>query len=697
MSVEKIVAVQRAAKKVGYQLNVQAQSLRSSKNLGIAFILPDINAEQYYQLYRSLYQVYQPSLSEPIDLYLTNNLPERELNILQMLRAKSYQTIITVSSLSNSKPYYEMLKLSEENILFAYRQPVGAKYYYTLDYETAGEDIAIKALEQKPNHIGVFCDPLEYTNSARFAQSIRETCTKLSPQTQLSIFPAHVSEFNSLAFDFFRKYPPDLFIAQDTEKTRALTQAAWFGSTQSCPPVLQLSDNLPALFDGITNYQMDYGRLGTVLASHIREPKKLDKSCILKNFGFPSRQLPTYSHENPATLNILILPSPSTDALKKLLPNFYRQTGIKVNLAVHPYDEVFDILSHLNLHPYYDLLRIDMACFPWFAEKILLPLDSISPELPLLLDNFSGKIQQHFSIVNDIAWAIPFDASMQLLFYRRDLFEDTAIKRMFYEKTGKELTLPESFKQFDEVASFFSNLHQSEDRQRPMGTAVTLGSSGLIATEYLLRYYSLGGRIVTENHPEQLDASIAAKALEQYLQHIDIAMNLTGEWWNDAVKHFEQGNLAMLIMYSNLFNEIALTAASSTVGYTTVPGKISQLGGGSLGMSRYSKKKKQVEQFFHWLYSDDVARQLVLLGGNCAWSGICHDQNVLKLYPWFNLLNEKELTAIRESQGYKGRPFNLRQAEIIIGQGVTNAVNGIMDVTQAIEYINMRIRNETGY
>ncbi|MGQ7180544.1 hypothetical protein ACUOA5_37725, partial [Escherichia coli] len=90
------------------------------------------------------------------------------------------------------------------------------------------------------------------------------------------------------------------------------------------------------------------------------------------------------------------------------------------------------------------------------------------------------------------------------------------------------------------------------------------------------------------------------------------------------------------------------------------------------------------------------ARLLVLLGGNSAWSGICHDQNVLNLYPWFNLLNEKGMKGIRESQGSQGEPFNLRQAEIIIGQGVTNAINGIMNVNQAVEYINARIRNETG-
>lgn len=156
---------------------------------------------------------------------------------------------------------------------------------------------------------------------------------------------------------------------------------------------------------------------------------------------------------------MLILPSPSTDALKKLLPHFYRQTGIKVNLAVYPYDEVFEILSHLHLHPYYDLLRIDMACFPGLQKNIITAGIGL-PELPLLLDNFSEQLQQYFSLVNGTAWAIPFDASMQLLFYRRDLFEDATIKRMFYESTGKELTLPENFAQFDEIATFFSQRHQ---------------------------------------------------------------------------------------------------------------------------------------------------------------------------------------------------------------------------------------------
>ncbi|QHM70785.1 hypothetical protein C7M51_01064 [Mixta intestinalis] len=70
--------------------------------------------------------------------------------------------------------------------------------------------------------------------------------------------------------------------------------------------------------------------------------------------------------------------------------------------------------------------------------------------------------------------------------------------------------------------------------------------------------------------------------------------------------------------------------------------------------------------------------------------------NYPALYPWFNLLTTQGSTGIRETRNNQGEPFNLRQAEIIIGQGVTNAVNGIMDVAQAVNYINRRIQQETG-
>ena len=47
---------------------------------------------------------------------------------------------------------------------------------------------------------------------------------------KLTVLSSQAGESNTVAFDFFRGVPPDIFITQDSDKTRAVTQAAWFGS-----------------------------------------------------------------------------------------------------------------------------------------------------------------------------------------------------------------------------------------------------------------------------------------------------------------------------------------------------------------------------------------------------------------------------------------------------------------------------------
>lgn len=695
VSVEKIEAVQRAAQQMGYQINAQAQSLRASKNSGVALILPNINNEQYHQLYRGLQQSLPSSFPGDLDLYVTNDLPSAETAILQTLAAKSYQTIVTVSCLADSDIYYQTLRLPAEQILFVYRHPTQAQTKFSLDFCHAGQAIATEIARDRPAHAGVLCEPLAYANSRCFVDSLKNTLAQLSPSTQLTVIPSPASECHTAAFAFFADQPPQILIAQDAEKGRCLTQAAYLGSAVPCPPIWQLSDNEPSVVSNQYNYQMDYARLGLEIARHISGSGSQAGEKMLKNRGFALDvgYVPATSPQ-AETLNMLILPSPSTDALKKLLPHFYRQTGIEVNLAVYPYDEVFEILSNLHLHPYYDLLRIDMACLPWFAEKALTPLAEIAPQLPDLLNNFSAEIGHHFSQIDGKAYALPFDASTQLLFYRRDLFDDPTVKRMFYEKSGKELKIPTSFDEFDDITAFFTAIHQPGNPQRPVGSSTTLGSSGLIATEYLLRYYALGGRLVHQDKPVQLEPALAVEALRQYQQQLTVTTNLNSEWWNSSVAQFELGQLAMLIMYMNLFNDVAHSPISPAIGYAPVPGNTPQMGGGSLGMSRFSDKKTQVEQFFRWLYSAEITEHLVLLGGNSAHRSIYQNQRILHLYPWFNLLRDNPSSGIRESRGLQGELFNLRHAEIIIGQGVTNVVNKIMEPEQAIAYINQRLLNE---
>ncbi|MTH48023.1 extracellular solute-binding protein [Intestinirhabdus alba] len=691
VSVEKIEAVRRAASAMGYQLNAQAQSLRASKSNDIALVLPDIDATPCHRLYSGIARALPPGTA--LNLYLTGDRPAREREILAALATRAPKAVIVASCLEEADDWYRALRLPPRQIAFVWRRPRNAEVSFSHDFFAAGEEIARRIAAGKHQHVGVLCDPLHYACAGRFVAGIRAA---LPPDARLTIIDSPDEEADLAAFDFFSAAPPDAFITQDNEKLRSLTRALALGHSGRPGALYSLSDSEPPA-DAVTHYyQLDYGYLGQRIVSDLEEDKALPPETLLANRGFALPPLPPRTQAPEETLNLLILPSPSTQALKKLLPHFARQTGIRVNLAVHPWDEVFTILSSPEQLAWYDLLRIDVACLPWFARQRLRPLADIADDLPALAAPFPPALVEQFCRVNDeTLWALPFDASTQLLFYRRDLFSDPTLSRMYYEKHGEALRVPQRFSEFDRIARFFGELHEPGNPRRPSGSSITLGNAGLIATEYLLRYYAEGGRLLHPDRPPSLEPERGVAALEGYLAQLDIASHLKKEWWSASVESFRDGQLAMLIVYSNLFNPLSQRGRFPAPGFAPVPGAQPQIGGGALGMSCYSEKKTQAAQFFRWLYSPEIVQNLVLLGGNSAHPSVYANQRILQRYPWLDLLRDGERYGRRESLDYQGRPFNLRLAENIIGQGVSHAINNIMPPGQAIAFINQRLRSET--
>ncbi|AHG18600.1 hypothetical protein Z042_02415 [Chania multitudinisentens RB-25] len=690
VSVEKVEAVMRAAQQMGYELNTQAQLLRAKSRNAVAIVLPNINTEQHYQLYTGLHHTLRNHFDGELDLHLTDDIAANERAIIKKLAGKGYQTIITVSCLTRADEYYHALKLPQAQILFVYRKPQGAKRHISLDYSQVARDIGDDILRRNFSTIGILTDPITYHYVDEF---IRELNRTLGNKSRVIVCSSPAVESYKTAFDFFRDDTPDAIIAMDKEKNQYVLIANTLGNTANVPALYILSDNAVFMQDEMYCYQMSYNELGVLIAKSLNATIPTALPAAIRNRGFSQLGALKRKPSTPISdsLNILLLPSPSSDALNKLLPHFYKQTGLRVRLVTFPYDELFDILSHLESHPYYDVLRLDIAVLPWFAQRILTPLDGVLPDLPHLLANYDKHVVDMYGKVNQINYAIPFDASSQLLFYRRDLFDDTMICRMFYERHGYELQVPETFQEFDTIAAFFTATHQPGNLQRPMGTSMTLGNSVLIATEYLTRYYAMGGRLLHEDHPPSLDVNIAIPVLRDYLHQLTISTPLHENWWSAAVKQFEQGGLAMQIAYMNLFNDVAHSPLLPALGYASVPGGIPQLGGGSLGLSRYSTKHREAALFFNWLYSEEIVEHRVLLGGSSARKSICLNQRITQQYPWFTSLSENVSKGLRESCWHDGSPFNLRHAEMVIGQGISYAINKLRNIEQTIDYINQRL------
>lgn len=690
VSVEKVEAVIRAAQQMGYELNAQAQLLRAKSRNAIALILPNMHAEQHHQLYEGLHHSFKGHFDGELDVYLTDDVAATERSILKKLAGKGYQTVIAVSCLARAEEYYQTLKLSQAHILFVYRRPLGATTHVSLDYAQAAREIGSTMRKRGFSTVGVLADPLHYPYVDAF---IRELTRTLGPSRRVMVCNSPPAESYKTAFELFRDGPPDAIIAMDNEKARYSVIANTLRNPANAPVLYRLSDSLQPQQEGEYYYQMNYQGLAEAIAKTLTSEPAATLPTTIRNRGFSRLSASPTQVPSPVSesLNVLLLPSPSSEALNKLLPHFYKQTGINVHLVTHPYDELFDILSHLDAHPYYDVLRLDVAALPWFAHRILTPLDDVLPALPDLLDNYDKHIVDKYCRVNQVSYAVPFDASSQLLFYRRDLFNDTMLSRMFYERFGRELQVPSTFQEFDTIADFFTGLHQPGNPQRPMGTSMTLGNSALIATEYLTRYYAMGGQLLKKGGPPHLDRDIAIAALQDYLHQLSVSMPLQENWWSAAVKRFEQGELAMQIAYMNLFNDVAHSPILPALGYASVPGGIPQLGGGSLGLSRYSKKHREAAVFFDWLYSEEIVEHRVLLGGSSARKSLCHNQQIIQQYPWFGTLAENVPKGIRESCWHDGAPFDLRSAERVIGLGVSYAINALKNIEQVIDDINQRL------
>ena len=155
---------------------------------------------------------------------------------------------------------------------------------------------------------------------------------------------------------------------------------------------------------------------------------------------------------------------------KAIAEKFTAETGITVNFTVVPYAGVFDKLSAevASGTSNYDVATIDviwMAKFAEFAEPLDdLFTDEIKADLPpaLLADaQVDGKFV-----------GMPGWANAEILFYRKDLFEDAAQQAAFEEKFGRDLAVPQTWEEFRDVAVFFTQDTNSDGTIDLYGTDV---------------------------------------------------------------------------------------------------------------------------------------------------------------------------------------------------------------------------------
>ncbi|MBX5174246.1 sugar ABC transporter substrate-binding protein [Rhizobium sp. NZLR1b] len=252
------------------------------------------------------------------------------------------------------------------------------------------------------------------------------------------------------------------------------------------------------------------------------------------------------------TINVLV--EGGGEMLQKAVAEkFTAETGIEVKFSVVPYQGVFDKFSAeiASGSSAFDVVAIDVVWNAKFAGHVedLSPLftEAVRKDLPpaLLADaKVGGKM------IGMPAWA-----NAEIVFYRKDLFDKPEEQKAFQAKYGYPLAPPKSWRQWRDIAKFFTRDTDGDGKTDFWGT----DTIGTFSEEWMAHVLQAGspGVILDKDGKVIIDNEAHKKALEFYIaphctDH-SVPENVNEIGWGEAQNLFYQGKTAMMKFWAHAY------------------------------------------------------------------------------------------------------------------------------------------------
>lgn len=687
VSSEKIRLVEEAARQLGFTINERARMLRKGSSNIITVILPNIEFIQYREFYNSL-KSYAQKKGYGAELLISNDNPQEELELIQKSRALMAEGVVTLTCLQGAEDPYKQAGF--EKVCFVERKPPFEGDYSGFDYRMAGVQMAEKVLEKAYRHIAVVTASERFSNEREYLEGFFQVMDQENGCSVQKVTTDVLRISHSILNLFNSGEKVDAIITTNmgfAEKIRQIYKA-FFGDSEIRIHTLSPAYSLPE--KDFSKYELNYSLLGRETASRIIETNKKDFRAgvhLLENDGERQWKNIHLKQKAASHLNVLTLEGPEGNLMKGLAKMYTEKTGTQINVAVFSYDEIYEQFIHAETSDLFDVLRLDVTWLSWMADRLLLPLDTLDPDIGSVFPEYLPSLADHYSLFNHRPYALPFTPSAQLFFYRKDLFENVAIKRIYSERFREELKLPSDFREFNQIARFF----YEESGYTPTvryGTNLTLGSTGVAATEFLTRYFSHQEHLVYQNGRVFIDNDTGKQAMEELLEAQKYAPAQPARWWTDLARSFSDGEVAMAVMFSNYASEILASRSKivGNIGFCMVPGGNPIVGGGSLGISRNSRHPEDALAYIKWMTREPISSAMASLGSVSPCARTYSKYDIIDTFPWLELSKDcfNRSRTRRQPEGEE-KPFNEKKFLNIIGTAVKNVSMGFIPLEESLK------------
>lgn len=717
VSYEKIRMVEDVAAKLGYSLDKRASTLRKGVSGSIALIIPDISEKKYSDIYMGVLSVAK-RLDCKVCLYISGDQQYKEREVIIEAMKEKVMGVLAVSCLEDGRAEYASFLTKKTPVIFLERQGSdSALCSYTFDMGKAAR--LISSVVNPSMSVSFLTDSLSFRDQLELKESLQN----LIHIEDDSIFENNHGELSPASYRLAAVLPHTEYCIAGSELLACLAENAFTRFTGGNPRIVCLAPLSTRPNNHYISIQLNYRYLGISAAEavmdalgHETSPDHealLNRKILVVSRQFaPSgicygpkavdpKQDAALGHvcdirrQDGCRLRMLAHNTPTISALKTLIPQFTRSTGIEVDIHTTPLSELLNKAG--NEEDMWDIIRVDPSSLSHIAPRILLPLEEIDRDAGCYFRNFLDSIPEDYTRFGRTLYAYPFDISMQLLFYRRSLFESVAQQRAFYEESGNALKVPTTYEELETVARFFTRACRSES-PTPYGSSIAVYTSQTsLTSEYLPRLISAGGLAYTSKGMINLQTDAAVFALEDYIRFSKYADTAHTHDWSEVASGFVNGSYATTILYLHYASQFVRAegaAFNGDIGFAPLPGSNSLLAGGSLGVGRFSGHAQEAYQFIQWATGPDIATALVMLGGISSASIVYEQQEIIDIYPWLKYLSEHIKDGIsRPLLSFSSFNYDQKEFECRLGSNLLDALNGRKTPGQALSETQEYLRS----
>jgi len=707
VSPETAKKVLSAIDKLGYVPTAAARNLKLNRSMNIAVILPRISEGHFSAMYGGIERVLADR-GYFTHLMLSSEIPKKEQDLLRLESQQRADGIILMSC----RPDSAAELLSDMNIacpvVFLERDAGKGRNFVGCDNSSAMRDFVTGLFSQDYGEIALICGPQEFSAESDFLEGFRQAFLiqgrPLGEDHIIVTSSSREGSFRGAVELFQSSFIPEAVICTSEELARGAEKALEFLKSylSVSPEIIAVSDASWVRPDrGEENLLLKpSSRLGEAAAELLirnmedpdfREPGRILLTDTLR-FRIPEEKRNPGETRRKTRLRLAMLEGAATRALLSLARDFEHRSGYALEIDQFPYEELYERLTDRDYIKNFDILQVDL---PWMEEIVgegtLLPLD---PYLNRNL-NFKNKIipgaLESYAYFSGSYYAIPFIFGTQLLFYRKDLFEDPRIQNQYYELHRSRLAPPATWDDYNTLAEFFTRACNPDS---PVRYGTTLGgkdSSGAVC-EVLPRIWGCGGDVFGSRGEVILHRPEAVRGLASYCRSFRYAPEgAAGWWWNDQADLFTRGEAAMMMLFvahATGISDRHHMKIAGRIGYEIVPGRQPLLGGWSLGIHTRSREKDGAFEFLNWLSRASNAVPHMILGGANPSIHLYESSELRSVYPWLEKsLESYSLSRKRQIPRDLYPGLTERTFEKILGRNIHEALAGTATPEEALSRV----------